>query len=182
MNFLDIGAFLIIFSFSSASEILGNDADTLDYLLSHLRSTEEVVQQLLGRVEQLTSENKAQQQVILNQLKRIETLERRDYDQRQLNVDFHRQLATQQQRTSSLERLCERMKSTVIPDVNKDKGNKKNSAKLKHAQNKDIYKTEMENTPADQVFSVGGKLNLSFSLVLFKLLGRFNISKYYEIM
>ncbi|XP_060556644.1 EMILIN-1-A-like isoform X2 [Ruditapes philippinarum] len=124
----------VILSISNATKPIEHGEDKLDYLLSHLESTEDVVQQLLGRVEQLASDNEAQQQVILNQLNRIEHLEQCEFSQHQLNINLQRQLAVQRQRTSSLERFSERMKIIISSYVNKQRGSKDSGVKVKQIQ------------------------------------------------
>jgi ABC-type transporter Mla subunit MlaD len=124
----------ILLSIINATKPIKHSEDKLKYLLSRVESTEDVVQQLLGRVEQLASENEAQQQVILNQLNRIEHLEQRESVQQQLNMDLQRQLSVQRQRTSSLERFSERMKIIIRPYVNKQRGNKDSAIKIEQIQ------------------------------------------------
>jgi hypothetical protein len=128
--------FSILFSISNATKPTKHSEDKLDYLLSRLESTEDVVQQILSHVEQLASDNEAQQQVILNLLNRIEHLERHESSQQQLNISLQRHLAVQRHRTSSLERFGERMKIIVRANVNKQNKTEDSIVKIKQINSK----------------------------------------------
>jgi hypothetical protein len=155
--------FSILLSITNATKPIYHNENKLNYLLSRVESTEDVVQKLLGRVEQLASDNEAQQQVISNQLNRIEQLERRESVQQQLNMNLQRQLAVQRQRTSSLERFSERIKKIIRLNVNKQRENKESEVTVNQTQSNSGINVadEIENTAQYHTASSKGRFSVT---------------------